>query len=157
MGTAVAAATSTIREEAAQSHYELTAPANRRTPLLARRFVAGALEATGHLGLSDDACVCVSDVVTNVVQHAGVRSLRIELTAHTNGVVVAVCDDNIRRLPWPRQARDDEESGRGLALVQEIAHASGVSGIWDELQLMGKRVWFELREEREGWVEGATE
>ncbi|MFI9719120.1 ATP-binding protein [Streptomyces sp. NPDC052396] len=148
MGTALITAASTICEETAQSHYELTAPANCSTPLLARRFVAGALEATGHLSLRDDACVCVSDAVTNTVQHAGVESLRIELTATASAVVVAVCDDNTRRLPWPRQARDDEESGRGLALVRGLAHASGVSWDWDELQLVGKRVWFELRDER---------
>ncbi|MEU1374311.1 hypothetical protein ABZ442_11640 [Streptomyces triculaminicus] len=41
--------------------YELTAPASATTPRLARQFVTGTLEATGHPTLIDDARVCVSD------------------------------------------------------------------------------------------------
>ncbi|MEV5505928.1 ATP-binding protein [Streptomyces orinoci] len=152
MNPAVLRAPEVTHDDSAHS-YELRAPATLTTPCVARHFVTGVLAASGHSALADDARICVSDAVTNAVQHAGVQTLRIELTANTNGIVVAVCDDNVRRLPWPRQARDDEESGRGLTLVRGIAHSSGVSWIWDELQLVGKRVWFELRD---GQEEGAT-
>lgn len=126
--------------------YELTAPASATTPRLARQFVTGTLEATGHPTLIDDARVCVSDVVTNVVQHARVPSLSVEVAVRPGRAVIAVCDGDVARRPYHRQARVDDEGGRGLALVRGLSHASGVSLDWDGLDLVGKRVWFELRD-----------
>ncbi|GAA2716207.1 MULTISPECIES: ATP-binding protein [Streptomyces] len=130
-----------------ENFYELAAPASLTTPRLARQFVSGTLEATGHSALIDDACVCVSDAVTNVVQHARVPTVAVEVTVHgRDRATIAVRDGDPVRRPYRRgPARPDDERGRGLALVRDLSHASGVSLIWDGLDVVGKRVWFELR------------
>ncbi|MEU8870615.1 ATP-binding protein [Streptomyces javensis] len=49
------------------------------------------------------------------------------------------------RHPYPRVAGPDEEGGRGLFLMRELAHAWGVT--WENgLRPTGKHIWFELRE-----------
>ncbi|MBB5116890.1 hypothetical protein AF335_23970 [Streptomyces eurocidicus] len=127
--------------------YHLTAPADPATACLARRFVTLALHATGHPGLVDDACVCVSDLVANVVGHARVPDLGVEVSVFREGrAVVGVRDRDPGRLPWSRRPAVDEEGGRGLMLVRGLSHASGVSWVWDGLDLVGKEVWFELRD-----------
>lgn len=128
------------------STYQLSAPAEATTPRLARQFVTGALQASSHPSLVDSACVCVSDVVTNVVQHARVTDLSVELTAYADRVVIAVRDADFARRPIRRHARPDEERGRGLALVQALSHDSGMTLIWEELEVTGKLFWFELRD-----------
>ncbi|MFI9203744.1 ATP-binding protein [Streptomyces sp. NPDC053048] len=129
-----------------EEFYELTAPASATTPRLARQFVTGTLEATGHLAFIDSARVCVSDAVTNVVQHARVPSLSVEVTVRPGRAVIAVRDADAARHPYRRQADADAESGRGLALMRGLAHASGVTLAWNGLDVIGKRVWFELRD-----------
>ncbi|GHC48886.1 hypothetical protein [Streptomyces cinnamoneus] len=69
------------------------------------------------------------------------------MTVHGDRVVVAVRDDDPARRPYHRQAGPDEESGRGLMLVRNISCESGVTLVWDGLDLTGKRVWFVLREQ----------
>ncbi len=129
-----------------QGFYELAAPAHATTPRLARQFVAGTLEATGHPALIDDARVCVSDAVTNVVQHARVPTLTVEVTVRAGRATIAVRDDDPGRRPYRRRPNDDDERGRGLALLHGLAHSSGVTLVWDGLDIIGKRVWFELRD-----------
>ncbi|MFI9724198.1 ATP-binding protein [Streptomyces sp. NPDC052396] len=125
--------------------YQLLAPAIPSTVRVAREFVTAVLIATDHAALVDDARVCVSDVVTNVVQHAGVAGLSVQVDDHCDHVLIAVRDDNPTRHPYLRIAGDDDESGRGLALLQSLADASGLSLVWDGLEVVGKSLWFVLR------------
>ncbi|WKK21028.1 ATP-binding protein [Streptomyces olivoreticuli] len=123
--------------------YHLTAPAAPSTARVAREFVAAALEASGRPGLVENALVCVSDLVTNVVQHARVRTLSVEVAVRGGHVVVSVLDGDHARRPRRRAARVGQEDGRGLALVRSLSVASGVTLVWDELNVVGKCVWFE--------------
>ncbi|MEV5511043.1 ATP-binding protein [Streptomyces orinoci] len=125
--------------------YQLLVPAVPSTVRVAREFVTAVLIATDHAALVDDARVCVSDVVANVVQHAGVPNLSVQVDDHCDHVLIAVCDENPHRHPYLRLAGEDEESGRGLALLQSLADASGLSLVWDGLEVVGKRMWFVLR------------
>ncbi|MFE0047985.1 ATP-binding protein [Streptomyces albireticuli] len=127
------------------STYRFTAPAWPGTARVAREFVAAALVANGHDALAENACVCVSDVVSNVVRHARVTSLAVEVAVHRDHVIVGVSDTDPGRLPWRRKVSADSEGGRGLMLVRRLSEASGVAWEWDGLTLVGKRVWFELR------------
>ncbi|MBB5117397.1 hypothetical protein AF335_02510 [Streptomyces eurocidicus] len=132
------------------SNYRFTAPAWPGTARVAREFVAAALVASGYDALIENACLCVSDVVSNVVRHARVTSLAVEVAVHHDHVVVGVSDTDPGRLPWRREAAVDAEGGRGLMLVQRLSEASGVAWEWDGLTLVGKRVWFELRDSSVG-------
>ncbi|GHF50435.1 hypothetical protein GCM10010218_34970 [Streptomyces mashuensis] len=124
--------------------YFLAAPASAATARIAREFVTAILVAAGREALIDDARVCVSDAVTNVVQHARVDALTIEVGVHAHRVVFAVRDDDPGRRPYRRAARSDDERGRGLALVRGLACDSGVALVWEGLDVVGKRVWFSL-------------
>ncbi|MFF4408273.1 ATP-binding protein [Streptomyces sp. NPDC001262] len=122
----------------------MTAPAVPTTARLAREFVTAALVAADHHQLVEDARVCVSDTVANVVRHARVQELTVEMVVNEERVRVAVRDADARRLPWPRQPGKEEEGGRGLTLVRRLSCDWGVAWVWDGLELVGKKVWFEL-------------
>ncbi|MFF4159454.1 ATP-binding protein [Streptomyces sp. NPDC001678] len=130
-----------------RERYRLTAPTSANTARLAREFVTAALVAADRYPQIENARICVSDTVANVVRHARVPELTVEVTVDEESVVVAVRDDDPGRLPWPRQATGEAGGdGRGLALVRRLSHASGVTWVWDGLDVVGKQVWFELRE-----------
>lgn len=142
----MSAATLGISELHEATHpYQLLAPAAPATVRVAREFVTAVLIATDHLNLIDDARVCVSDVVANVVQHARATTVAVQVTDHGDHVLIAVRDDNPARRPHLRFAGDDAESGRGLLLLRTLTSASGLNLVWDGLNVIGKSLWFELR------------
>ncbi|MEU3352599.1 ATP-binding protein [Streptomyces sp. NPDC037389] len=127
--------------------YLLSAPVAPGTARLAREFVTASLVAAGRWPLIENAQICVSDAVANVVRHARVPELVVQVSVHPGRVVVAVRDDDPGRPPWPRQPYAGGGDAKGLALLRRLAHASGVTWVWDELRPVGKQVWFELRED----------
>ncbi|MFE9369113.1 ATP-binding protein [Streptomyces sp. NPDC006711] len=86
--------------------------------------------------VAEDAVLVVSELVSNGVEHSrGELGLRVR--CHGRGVRVEVRDSN----PAPatlRVAAPDAESGRGLFLVNALAHDWGVSD-------NGATTWCELR------------
>ena len=83
-----------------------------------------------------------SEVVTNAVVHAGSSPI-VEVTAEGGTVRISVQDQNPA---WPMPTRgvaEDATSGRGMALVDDMADGWGVERIADD----GKRIWFEVRAE----------
>lgn len=146
MGTATLDAAGTAIGNEIVDYYQLAAPAVVTTARVAREFVTGVLRASDRPALIEDARVCVSDVVTNVVLHARVPALAVEMAVHGDRVVVAVRDDDPARRPYPRRARPDEEHGRGLQVVRGLSCETGVTLVWDGLKVTGKRVWFVLRD-----------
>jgi anti-sigma regulatory factor (Ser/Thr protein kinase) len=109
----------------------------------ARRWARAQLESWGlDEGAVANAVMCLSELVTNVVQHAGTPArVTMELA---DRLLVTVEDTGA----WgaPRIGREDHSAaqGRGLALVAAISdamgHARGVGG---------STVWFELSLHRE--------
>lgn len=146
MSASVGASPGAVVATTWQEQYRMAAPTTPATARLARDFVTAALVAAERRELIEDARICVSDAVANVVRHARVLELSVEMTVDEECVVVAVRDDDPARPPWPRGPRAAGEGGRGLGLVRRLAHASGVTWVWDGLDLVGKKVWFELRE-----------
>ena len=106
----------------------------------ARRFVRDVLM-TRRVGdrVAETVELLTSELVTNAVIHA--RSPAELLVSVGDGVVrVEVCDNDAS--PPTRRARDLEStSGRGIAIVAELAAEWGVEQVPDD----GKRVWFEVR------------
>ena len=109
-------------------------------PRFARTVVTGALVDLGAVALRDDAVLLTSELVTNAVVHA--RSpcrLRLARLCDPDRLRVEVEDESPDQ-PRRGRPRPDEPHGRGLFLIDAIAHDWGV-----RRRAGGKVVWFELR------------
>lgn len=106
----------------------------------ARRLLVRHLDAWGLPQVVDRAELVVSELVTNAITHAhpphgNLIATRFERLA--DGVRIEVHDAGDRR-PEPREALPEEESGRGLALVDDMT--GGRWGVGDR-DGPGKVVW----------------
>jgi anti-sigma regulatory factor (Ser/Thr protein kinase) len=102
---------------------------------LARRFVARELEALGYSGLVDDACLIVSELVTNSVRYAPGKPLWVDLRRTGKHVVLEVWDCSTE----PPLAQDQDflaEGGRGIHVVEELGRRFGY-----DLFCCGKVTW----------------
>jgi anti-sigma regulatory factor (Ser/Thr protein kinase) len=109
----------------------------------ARRWARAQLESWGlNEEVVTAAVIGISELVTNVVQHAG-TSARVTLELAYR-LLVTVEDTGT----WsaPRDGRDDPSAsqGRGLALVAGVSDAMGHARGLD-----GSTVWFEIALDRE--------
>ncbi len=132
-------------------------PGNPRAAAAARQFVRAvladwlvrSLPGADTIGdrLADEAVLLVSELVTNVVVHAGTTVellCRLETEPTPDGgravVVVEVSDHHPARAVRARQASTvDETRGHGLQLVGAVAHSWGITYRRDL-----KTVWFRL-------------
>ncbi|MDI5966062.1 SpoIIE family protein phosphatase [Streptomyces sp. SL54] len=102
----------------------------------ARRFTRATLGTWGLAPLCEVTELLVSELVTNALRHAGPpRQLRL-FRDRTLTVEVADADHQV---PLLRPIDEDVESGRGMRLVNELAHRWG-----SRATRHGKVVWFEL-------------
>jgi hypothetical protein len=108
----------------------------------ARRFTRAKLESWGLAALVEPAELLVSELVANALMHtARPRQLRLFCD---RTLTVEVADSDVRP-PIARQMTDYGEGGRGIRLVEELAHRWG-----SRTTRHGKVVWFEL-ELPAGW------
>ncbi|MEU1187820.1 ATP-binding protein [Streptomyces sp. NPDC005859] len=99
-----------------------------------------------HLGIwglqevVDEAQLCVSELVSNVIKHVG-PGTPATLAVSMSGVRlrIEIHDPDTRALPTLLDANVDSEGGRGMALVDAIAARWGV-----QLGLERKVTWCEL-------------
>jgi anti-sigma regulatory factor (Ser/Thr protein kinase) len=103
-------------------------------PRAARDLVSRALMDWRLSQQIPDACLVVSELVTNAMIHAG-TGIDVTLAEHRRSVRVAVRDHS-HALPVERHGRSDEH-GRGLGIVAELASSWGVLPHSDG----GKVVW----------------
>lgn len=122
----------------AQTEHDLELPSAPASVGGARRFVGAALEQLDALSLSEVAALLTSELVTNAVVHAA-GSIRIRVSVAADLVRIAVADES-SMMPAPRLAGDGAVTGRGLALVEQLAERWG-----SDPHEGGKEVWFELR------------
>ena len=104
---------------------------------LARQFVATTLVGWHAEHLIDTASLLTSELVTNAVLHAD-SAVRLRLEQDGGRIRFQVEDEGDGH-PSPRDPELHETSGRGLALVDTLSQAWGVSAAPS-----GKSVWFEL-------------
>lgn len=91
----------------------------------------------------DDAALLVSELATNAVLHAHGHQMTVRLSA-LNGTVRCLVHDDSSDLPGcPRLPEKDEETGRGLYLVEALALRWG-TGPTDETAPGRKAIWFEI-------------
>ncbi|CAJ65038.1 MULTISPECIES: SpoIIE family protein phosphatase [Frankia] len=135
----------------------ITLPPTPDSPRSARRFLLETLRGRLDDDLLDSALLLVTELVTNVVVHAGTAAT-VDVRQEGDGVRVGVADRHPVRIgmarvkkvdvPRPPSAFPEEadfgidglrEDGRGLALVDALATSWGT-----EHRPGGKTVWFRL-------------
>ncbi len=90
---------------------------------------------------ADDAVLCLSELVTNAALHSysgrpgGQFMVRVEMNG--NSLRVEVRDEGGS---WHAAGAPDEQHGRGLSIVSQLARAWGRDGDSET----GWRVWYEL-------------
>ncbi|MER8186412.1 SpoIIE family protein phosphatase [Kitasatospora sp. NPDC094015] len=102
----------------------------------ARRFTRRTLAGWGLEPLIDHAELLTSELITNALVHAGAP---IQLRLFRNALLTVEVSDVDSHEPRLRTAREQDEGGRGMHLVNELAHRWGSRATYD-----GKAVWFEL-------------
>ncbi|CDR09841.1 ATP-binding protein [Streptomyces iranensis] len=124
--------------------YSQSLPCEAESAIRARRLVRAACTAWGLAPLAEAGALIASELVANSVAHSGSRCLRVTVSRpDARWVRVAVIDKS-RAQPVQRTANADDESGRGLAIVEAISVRWGTDRLpW------GKRVWADLRAPRE--------
>lgn len=122
-------------------------PSLRRNVSLARRRIRTTLTDWGVTAeLADDVTLLASELVTNAVTHCRVSHALIEVALTLQGaeLTLEVSDPDRDRPPRPHDAGPDEEGGRGLALVAELADAWGhrqgpyTKCVWFRFTLTGR-------------------
>ncbi|GGS16737.1 ATP-binding protein [Streptomyces griseoviridis] len=105
-----------------------------------RRGVRAQLDRWGLPHLADDAQLCVSELVANVIGHVGPGTpTTLILLPDDEFLRIEVHDPDPRALPTLMTADTESESGRGLALV------TAVTDRWGVHLLAGSKVtWCEL-------------
>ncbi|MFF0133710.1 ATP-binding protein [Streptomyces mirabilis] len=114
-------------------------PCAPESAFAARRLVERALVSWGLAGLSDDACLIISELVANAVRHTNADEIRVSVRRITTcGVRLGVADES-RVMPHLGTPRLDDPRGRGLPLVDALSERWGT-----DRHPWGKRVWAEL-------------
>jgi anti-sigma regulatory factor (Ser/Thr protein kinase) len=114
-------------------------PMSPEAPLRARTAVARWLLARAPVDVRADACLLVSELVTNSVRHSGMPAgapVRVGAEMVDGMVRVGVADEG--RAGVVRRRRPDGGGGFGLHLLDRLAARWGVE------REPGTRVWFEL-------------
>ncbi|MFK0288780.1 SpoIIE family protein phosphatase [Streptomyces sp. NPDC090499] len=113
---------------------------DHRAPHIGRRLTRQALDGWGLAHLSDSAQLLVSELVTNAVNAAAAILEPIEVRMLRTHVLRCEVQDRSTQMPRQLQVHGLQESGRGLAVVNQLADRWGVSRL-----VGGKVVWFEMR------------
>jgi anti-sigma regulatory factor (Ser/Thr protein kinase) len=98
------------------------------------------LDLWGLSEVVEDAQLCVSELVANVIQHVGPGTpATLVLSAKGAGLRIEVHDPDLRALPTLAAAGPEAEVGRGMALIDALADRWGV-----DLTPERKATWCEL-------------
>lgn len=116
----------------------MSVPSVPRSVAQLRRFAVAACVEHGFGDTCDTLELLVSEVATNALLH-GRGDVCVSVLPGTGLVRVEVADDS-DAVPVARHAGTDAESGRGLALLEQLSDRWGV----DTGRGQGKVVWFEL-------------
>ena len=104
----------------------------------ARQFLAGILD--GYPA-ADDAVLCLSELASNACLHSRSREpgghFRVRVETHGSRVRVEVTDQGG---PWAPSQPHDDQNGRGLLVVAQLADDCGRNGD----PQTGWTAWFEI-------------
>ncbi|MFF0744226.1 ATP-binding protein [Streptomyces sp. NPDC004111] len=111
---------------------------------MVRDWVASLCRDAGFEGLVDDARLCVSEAVTNVVEHTRTPMIVTDVILRERSVGVTVHDTSPYPVPVPHDHHSDAEKGRGLGIIESLSAKWGVT--FFSGPVAGKSVWFLLDE-----------
>lgn len=95
-------------------------------PQRLRRILRAGLMYWALPDLVDTAELLLTELVTNALRHAHGRDVGVRIYLEGENLVIEVRDGS-PHVPVPRCPGPDDESGRGLLLVEALAHSWGVS------------------------------
>ncbi|MFD3379054.1 MULTISPECIES: ATP-binding protein [unclassified Streptomyces] len=128
--------------------YSQTFPCEPSTADLGRELVRDVLGVWRLDGLVDRAALIVTELIANASRHTLCPDIRLTVVRPSaTRLRVGVVDREPSRLPVLSQAADDDESGRGLLLVDAVADRWGYDLHGSGRRPWGKEVWAELRTE----------
>lgn len=107
---------------------------------VARHYVEDIVRASGRVVDFDVLNLLTSELVANAIAYGGEESFAVGV--HLDGVVrVEVADHRPGELPQVQQAPRNATSGRGMAIVEQLAQHWGTC---PEIDSSSKVVWFEI-------------
>jgi anti-sigma regulatory factor (Ser/Thr protein kinase) len=131
------AGTTMQRAAADETCYSALLPRTPESAQAARRLVSSAVRRWGLEEVEDAACVVMTELVSNAAKHARLESLIVKVALEAPALVQVSVVDRSKTMPRLRTALLDEESGRGLSMVDTLTE-----GRWGADPLnWGKRVW----------------
>jgi anti-sigma regulatory factor (Ser/Thr protein kinase) len=126
-----------VMEQTPTDTIETQLPSSFDAPMIARGFLRSALETWRLDGFGQITELLASELVSNVVVHVG-APMTIRISRGASSIRVDV-EDPSSTLPELRHPDVEEEHGRGVLFVSELANDWGA-----ERNERGKTVWFEL-------------
>lgn len=128
--------------------YSQTFPCEPSTAELGRELVRDVLGVWHLDGLADRATLIITELIANASRHTPCSEIRLTVgRPSATRLRVGVVDREPARLPILSQVADDDESGRGLLLVDAVADRWGYNLHGSGRRPWGKEVWAELRTE----------
>jgi anti-sigma regulatory factor (Ser/Thr protein kinase) len=115
----------------------LDLPPEPRSASRARELVREHLAPVAPADAIETAALITTELVTNAVLHAR-TTISLVIGIDAGRIVLRVCDES-DALPARRNYASDAATGRGLALVDQLATAWGV-----DPSAHGKEVWAEI-------------
>ncbi|SNT14111.1 Serine phosphatase RsbU, regulator of sigma subunit [Streptosporangium subroseum] len=116
---------------------ELTLPSEPISASKARRFVRSTLTGWGLSSIADNTELMVSELVANAIEHGHGP---VELRLLRGPTLLCEVSDYSPAVPVMREAAADDDTGRGIYLINWLAHRWG-----SRLTPKGKIVWVELK------------
>lgn len=102
---------------------------------MTRRQVDKALHSWGHDSLQDSAHLLITEMAANAVRHCTGETFSVEVSLTQDAVRLSVTDSS-PSYPQVKPSTHDDESGRGMMIVEALAQEWGVMD-----NTIGKTVW----------------
>ncbi|MEU8349047.1 ATP-binding protein [Streptomyces sp. NPDC048845] len=125
--------------------YSQTLPCEPSTAETGRRLVRNVLDVWGLDDLTDRALLIVTELISNAAKHTSCGEIRLTVgRPSVTRVRVGVLDWEPSRLPTVGRADENDESGRGLLLIDAVADRWGYDLHGSHRRPRSKELWAEL-------------
>ncbi|MFJ4574501.1 ATP-binding protein [Streptomyces sp. NPDC088846] len=135
---------------ASRATYSEIFPCEPSTAETGRKLVRDVLGIWHLDDLADRAELIITELIANASRHTPCPEIRLVVgRPSATRVRVGIVDEEPSRLPVLSHAGEEDESGRGLLLIDAVADRWGCDLQSSGRRLRGKEVWAELRTEED--------